>query len=931
MIRTRHLVTTVTLLGLTATAAIAEDPRDFRKITLDNGLRVLLVSDPDVNEGAASMAVGVGANGDPKGSAGLAHFLEHMLFLKNDKYPELNSYSNFLQSRGGGSNAYTSQDHTNYHFQVSDDALPEALDRFAQFFVSPILDWQYAEREMQAVNAEHQKNTMDDTWRLMQLQRQQIKAGHPGRGFSTGNAETLKDAKEEVLRGFFNDYYKPGNMGLAVISKRPLDELERIVRERFDPIPAGEAKPWSMSADILDPADGLRLLKVIPVKDSRQLSLYVEVPPQFPNALSHIDSLVGMTMGDEGPGSLLSYLKAKGLANSLSAGCGGTRFYSSCSITVGLTEQGLAQWETVLESCFAYFKLLRESGFPQTQWEEMKTLAELSHAYGAQPEGTGAAIAYANAIIEHGLELSDKLDITFQQPDPQAWQALVDALRPENTVAFLVAKGQDTDKHETYYGTEYSESMITGDAFKKLQDVKVPEGIHLPKPNPFVPKNTSVLPEQPVLIQKDDAVTLYYAQDTEFDRPKATIQMNILSPAVQPNPKTAALNGLLMAVLNEQLNEFAYPALMAGLGYSLSTNSKGIWISASGYSDSVFPLLSRLAKALRGDLNPETFARVKARQIDAIKNQPLGQAYQVLTEFTRELNVKDYVMPSEALPEVEAATLEAVLAQRDALLAQTHIEALCAGNLTADQARAVVAEVQGILGSKPFDPDKVEDSKVLWLGEGDDLVYKATGETDQHCLRIDYQVGKSDVKTRMAAQVIGRALSNPFFTEMRTKQKLGYIVFSGALNRRNVETLVFLVQSGSFDPDDMRQRADTFIATLPEWFAALPDEQFEAIRASLIEDREKEPKSIAEKAGEFYDSAFDKDCNFDWIQDEIAALRALDRETVNKLIAETVSPDTRRRIVYELAAKGFTFKEPGNVELGKIGEGRTYIDEDEGY
>ena len=317
---------------------------------------------------------------------------------------------------------------------------------------------------------------------------------------------------------------------------------------------------------------------------------------------------------------------------------------------------------------------------------------------------------------------------------------------------------------------------------------------------------------------------------------------------------------------------------------------------------------------------------------EAIKNLPLGQAYQVLTEYTRELNVKDYVMPSEALAAIEAATLEQVLAQRDALLAKTHIQALCAGNLTAQQALDVVAEVQGILGSEPFDPDQVEDPQVLWLDAPGDVVLKQVGETDQHCLRIDYQVGKSDIQTRMAAQVIGRALRNPFFTEMRTKQKLGYIVFSGALNRRNVQNLVFLVQSGTYDPDDMRQRADTFIATLPEWFAALPEDQFEAIRASLIQDREQEPKSIAEKAGKFFGDAFSRDCQFDWIQREIAALKALDRETVNALIAEALGADTRRRIVYEFAAKGFEFKEPGTVtDLSTFGEGRTFIDEDEGY
>ena len=183
----------VSLLFVVASAPLAhsdEGERTYRKLALENGLRVVLASDATLNVSSASMAVGIGANADPEGVEGLAHFLEHMLFLATEKYPQLNGYGDFLQSRGGMSNAYTSQDHTNYHFQVNHDALSEVLDRFAQFFVSPTLDYKYAKREVAAVNSEHQKNTMDDTWRLMQLQRTLFpRRTTPPTAFSTGNAE----------------------------------------------------------------------------------------------------------------------------------------------------------------------------------------------------------------------------------------------------------------------------------------------------------------------------------------------------------------------------------------------------------------------------------------------------------------------------------------------------------------------------------------------------------------------------------------------------------------------------------------------------------------------------------------------------------------------------------------------------------------------
>ncbi|RMG09253.1 MAG: hypothetical protein D6731_20060 [Planctomycetota bacterium] len=915
------------LLAPSATAA----ERSYRKLTLENGLRVVLASDPEVNESAASMAVGVGANADPEDAQGLAHFLEHMLFLANEKYPELNSYSEFLQAHGGFSNAYTAQDLTNFHFQVGHDALPEALDRFAQFFISPTLDYAYAQREVAAVNSEHQKNTMDDTWRLMQLTRSLLRPDHPANAFSTGNSETLAKVKEETLRAFFQAYYKPSNMTLAVLSRRGLDELEALVRERFAGIPAGEPKPWSCPADQLDEVEALRLIQVEPIKDLRQLRIFVDIPNQHPHALSKVATVVGMAMGDEGKGSLLSHLKKLGLATSLSAGAGGNRFYSSCSVTVGLTPAGVKRWREVAELCFAYFNLLREQPFPRYLWEEAKTLAELDDRYSPKPEGTNAVIALANNALSFGLDVAERVAVTFQEPKLEDYRELVAALEPKNALVFLVAKGVETDRSEPYYGTRYSLREEKGEAYERLREAKLPEGVRLPAPNPFIPKHTRLVPEQPVLLRQDPGVTLYYGQDLEFRRPKVSLHVRILSPAAYGTPRAAALTRLYAAMLQEQLNEFSYPALVAGLSTSLQPSRKGLVLTVSGYSESAFTLLAMVAKALRGPLDPEAFERVRLRALDGAKNFPLGQAYGYLSELARKLVVRVHVTPDELVPAYEAATLEDLDRHRTALFAKTHLQALCYGNLTAADARRAVKIVEEALGSEPLPASAAYEAEVLRLAPGEEVVFQREGHTDQNCLRIDYQVGPSDVRTRMSAELIGRALRNAFYTEMRTKQKLGYIVFSGSYNRKNVQNLVFLIQSGTHDPEDLRARAEACIASLPDLFASLPPAQFEAIRQSLIEDRKKKLKSIAEKAGFFFDAAFEKDGNFGWIEDEIAALRALEQKEVARLVQETVEGKTR--LVFLLRAKGSApFTKPDGVpDVAAFVKAHTYTAEKPGY
>lgn len=89
---------------------------------------------------------------DPDYIPGLAHFCEHMLFLGTEKYPDENDYSTYLSKNGGSSNAATYSDNTRYHFDVAPDKLDGALDRFAQFFISPLFTESATLREINAVS-----------------------------------------------------------------------------------------------------------------------------------------------------------------------------------------------------------------------------------------------------------------------------------------------------------------------------------------------------------------------------------------------------------------------------------------------------------------------------------------------------------------------------------------------------------------------------------------------------------------------------------------------------------------------------------------------------------------------------------------------------------------------------------------------------------
>jgi len=81
------------------------------------------------------MAVGVGSFNDPMDIPGMAHFVEHALFLGNQKYPEPNGFETFIAQHGGVRTAYSHAESTNYDFAVSPNSLNETLERFVTFCI----------------------------------------------------------------------------------------------------------------------------------------------------------------------------------------------------------------------------------------------------------------------------------------------------------------------------------------------------------------------------------------------------------------------------------------------------------------------------------------------------------------------------------------------------------------------------------------------------------------------------------------------------------------------------------------------------------------------------------------------------------------------------------------------------------------------------
>ena len=139
--------------------------RQIAKLKLDNGLKAYLISDPLIPQSAAALSIEAGSWHDPEKYPGMAHFLEHMLFMGSAAFPDESEYSAFIRDHGGKENAVTMADRTIYAFSADHNAFSGALNRFSHFFIDPLFSPHTMEKELHAIDEEYALHIEEDHWR----------------------------------------------------------------------------------------------------------------------------------------------------------------------------------------------------------------------------------------------------------------------------------------------------------------------------------------------------------------------------------------------------------------------------------------------------------------------------------------------------------------------------------------------------------------------------------------------------------------------------------------------------------------------------------------------------------------------------------------------------------------------------------------------
>ena len=460
----------------------------------------------------------------------------------------------------------------------------------------------------------------------------------------------------------------------------------------------------------------------------------------------------------------------------------------------------------------------------------------------------------------------------------------------------LVAKGQPADRTEPRYGARYSYTEDTGAAYTALLNPPALPAIHVPAPNPFVPKQVDQVALQPVRLINEPGLSLYHLQDDHFQRPHVAEVFRFRLPRTMGTLENAVLLSFYAACVNESLNETNYTASTAGLAFSLSASLEGVYLSVDGYNESAGVLLDKAVGSLIDfKLSEERFAALKDAIVRGLANAPKGEAWQVLLESRRAAMREFYFRPQEQLPVAQKLTLADVRAFAKKLYARGRLEALIHGNISAADAVASARKVAATLKSKSITDSELLRRRLLSQPRAEVLLGSETLEVNNSAFRQEFVIPGNSAETRAATMLLSNFIAEPFYSELRTRQQLGYIVNGAAGEDENTFFSYFIIQSGEHPADELQQKAEAFIAQLPDLFRKLPAEEWNNLVGGALAALQEEDKTIGERAGRLFRLAYDYNGDWSRKEDTIAALLKIDRERVLAILTEMLDPAKMRK------------------------------------
>jgi zinc protease len=403
-------------------AAMAQTSGKVTDFMLDNGMQVVVVEDHRAPVVQHMLWYRAGSADEPKGSSGVAHFLEHLLFKATDKM-ESGEFSAVVAANGGRDNAFTSYDYTAYFQRVAADRLELMMTMEADRMKNIRLTPENIATERDVIIEERNQRTENNPQAL--FGEQIAAAQYLNHRYGTpiiGWMHEMEELDLDDALSFYQLYYSPNNTVLVVSGDVTPDEVRALAEKHYGAIPRNPELPERLRTE--EPRQNAERRVIF--RDARVAQPYISRSYLVPERDSGAqESAAALTILSEILGGGTTSFLADKLQFETQLATFTTAWYSGVSlddttfrmVIVPATGVTLAEGEAALDLALADFM---QAGVDAEQLDRIKLQLRASEIY-AQDNVDGIANRYGSALTS-GLTVEDV----------QAWPDVLDAVTADD-------------------------------------------------------------------------------------------------------------------------------------------------------------------------------------------------------------------------------------------------------------------------------------------------------------------------------------------------------------------------------------------------------------------------------------------------------------------------------------------------------------------
>ena len=878
------------------------DNRIFNGGQLENGIKFSIVNDPHLTKSFVSVCLNTGSFSDPSGYEGLAHFLEHMLFMGSKKYPDENHYNTRLNELGGESNAYTDVMETVYYFNVYDGGLEEIFDIFSRFFIDPSFDPDSISREINAVNSEHNKNINKDMWRKYQLMLNLTNKDSNVNTFVTGSLNSLqkKDIREQVIK-FYKKYYTTDNISISIASSKPIDQLYLIIEKTFGHISkksedSNNSNNFTLTKPFITENEG-KTFHLKSIANIYEIDWIWEIPCQELFLDSKDFEILETMITNKSDKSIYFHLKNKGFLHGISVEI---RYEGIFNICTRLTKEGysnLGYIEAVLldglnkiingdlKKFADYYKQVNQINFDcinKIDSEDLCNMLAVNHHYRPTQK------------IYSGILLISEIKSTKEYHD-----LFTKYLNINNCMKIISA--QDYNQNKVVYNilpeylAEYSQ--VTNE-FGTDSTYKVDDTLCLfQTTNEYLNSEIKLIKD----LDKFDVPKLiserqWYGGCSKFGEPIVILLLHFNSNKFFNSPKSYILSNISCSILNFLATVILYKS--SELGYSISfvpnstTSSISIKISGLNNVDNLKKLLCNVNDFI---INiDKLFEKVSKTYVnnliisfkESYQNTEYLNPWEYSTYIIKNQQMSTEYSSKEIIRELELINYDLIKDYLSKILEGVALTTCVYGNIKSTQ-------VSGLFNnfSKLFEKTNYSLAKINQ--PTNTMISHPNSQEKSNCITLYYPIGKFLPKETNLISLTTNILSQYFFDDLRTSEQLGYLVRMGRTSIRDEQYIIQKIQSEK-PIDFVESKIDLFNKKIFEIIESVDFDNFVA----TLESQLKEPDySLDEKFMRYYPEISLRQYLFDRNDILLKQLRKLTKNDLVDFIKKFINNDNKNKII----------------------------------